>query len=107
MTIGSARRTTWAVAAAGLVTALAIRAKRRRRYYDFSGRSVVITGGSRGIGRMIAAAFGLMAAIFLFLTVYKALEIPLGDAGAWGVLAGLFLIAGALMWSKRRKDEIG
>ncbi len=56
---------------------------------------------------MIAAAFGLMAAIFLFLTVYKALEIPLGEAGAWGVLAGLFLIAGALMWSKRRKDEIG
>jgi hypothetical protein len=54
---------------------------------------------------MIAAAFGLMAAIFLFLTVFAALEISLGsDAAAWGVLAGLFLLAGALLWSKRSKD---
>jgi uncharacterized membrane protein len=54
---------------------------------------------------LIAAAFGLMAAIFLFLTVFAALAIALGsDAAAWGVLAGLFLIAGALLWSKRSKD---
>lgn len=54
---------------------------------------------------LIAAAFGLMAAIFLFLTVFAALEISLGsDAAAWGVLAGLFLVAGALLWSKRSKD---
>ena len=54
---------------------------------------------------LIAAAFGLMAALFLFVTVFAALEISLGsDAAAWGVLAGLFLVAGALLWSKRSKD---
>lgn len=54
MNTESARRTTVALAAAGLVTALAIRAKRRRRDYDFRGRAVVITGGSRGLGLVLA-----------------------------------------------------
>lgn len=53
---------------------------------------------------MIAAAFGLMAVIFLFLTIYGALEIPLGDWGAFAVLAGLFALVGALTWGKRNKD---
>lgn len=53
---------------------------------------------------IIAAAFGLMALIFLFLTIYQALEIPLEAFGAYGVLAGLFVLAGALMWWKRTKD---
>lgn len=52
----------------------------------------------------IAAAFGLMAAIFLFLTIYGALEIPLGEWGAFAVLAGLFIVLGAFMWGKRSKD---
>ncbi|HEX2154167.1 MAG TPA: hypothetical protein VHL52_09320 [Acidimicrobiia bacterium] len=53
---------------------------------------------------VIAAAFGLMTVIFLFLTIYGALEIPLGGWGAFGVLAGLFALAGAFMWGKRTKD---
>lgn len=53
---------------------------------------------------VIAAAFGLMTIIFLLLTIYGALEIPLGDWGAFAVLAGLFLLAGAFMWWKRSKD---
>ena len=53
---------------------------------------------------LIAAAFGLMAVVFLFLTIYGALEIPLGAWGAYGVLAGLFVIAGGLLWAKRNKE---
>jgi hypothetical protein len=53
---------------------------------------------------IIAAAFGLMTIVFLFLTIYGALEIPLGEWGAFAVLAGLFLLAGAFMWGKRSKD---
>jgi hypothetical protein len=53
---------------------------------------------------IIAAAFGLMTIVFLFLTIFGALEIPLGEWGAFAVLAGLFLLAGAFMWGKRNKD---
>ncbi|MFP3914865.1 MAG: hypothetical protein ACLFWM_08315 [Actinomycetota bacterium] len=53
---------------------------------------------------MIAAAFAFMALVYFFLTVYGALEIPLGEWGAFAVLAGLFLVAGAFMWGKRNKD---
>lgn len=53
---------------------------------------------------IIAAAFGLMAVVFLFLTIYSALEIPLKEWGAFGVLAGLFAIGGMLLWAKRPKD---
>lgn len=53
---------------------------------------------------IIAAAFGFMAVVFLFLTIYAALEIPLTEAGAFGVLAGLFTIGGVFMWAKRPKD---
>jgi hypothetical protein len=53
---------------------------------------------------IIAAAFGFMALVFLMLTIYGALEIPLRDFGALGVLAGLFVIGGMLLWAKRPKD---
>jgi hypothetical protein len=48
--MGSAKSTGVALAAAGLATALAVRAKRMRLAYEFSAKSVVITGGSRGLG---------------------------------------------------------
>ena len=47
------------------------------------------------------AVFALLAAIFLFLTIHRALAIPLTTAGAHGVIAGLFAIGGALIWRKR------
>lgn len=53
---------------------------------------------------IIAAAFAFMALIFLSLTIYGALEIPLGEWGAYAVLAGLFIVAGVLLWAKRNKD---
>ena len=54
MRIGNARITGLALVAAGLATAIAVRAKRTRRAYNFSGKSVVITGGSRGLGLVLA-----------------------------------------------------
>jgi NAD(P)-dependent dehydrogenase (short-subunit alcohol dehydrogenase family) len=54
MGIGNVSATGWAFVAAGLATAIAVRAKRMRRTYDFSGKSVVITGGSRGLGLVLA-----------------------------------------------------
>lgn len=44
-------------AAAGAGAVFASRALRRRRAWDFGGRSVVITGGSRGLGLAIARRF--------------------------------------------------
>jgi hypothetical protein len=43
----------------------------------------------------------LLAVVFLFMTIHGALAIPLTDAGAYGVLSGLFAIGGALAWRKR------
>lgn len=54
MRIGNARITGLACVAAGLVTAIAVRAKRIQRAYTFSGKSVVVTGGSRGLGLVLA-----------------------------------------------------
>ena len=51
---GTARSTGLALIAAGLTTAIAVGAKRIRRAYNFSGKSVVITGGSRGLGLVLA-----------------------------------------------------
>jgi short-subunit dehydrogenase len=56
---GAATNTGLALVAAALTTAITLRAKSRSRGFDFNGRSVVITGGSRGLGlvlgRLLAA----------------------------------------------------
>lgn len=52
---------------------------------------------------MIAATLGIMALIFLLLTLYGALEIPLGPDGAFAVLGGVVLIAGLVLWRRRTK----
>ena len=55
-----------------------------------------------------AAVLGVMAIVFLFMTIHGALAIPLGSGGAFGVLAGVFLLAGWLVWRKRaqiREEE--
>jgi NAD(P)-dependent dehydrogenase (short-subunit alcohol dehydrogenase family) len=54
MTTARARNTGLALVAAGFATALAVRATRTLRGYDFRGKSVVITGGSRGLGLVLA-----------------------------------------------------
>ena len=54
MRTGRARSTGLALAVAGLATAIAFRATRVRHAFTFSGKSVVITGGSRGLGLVLA-----------------------------------------------------
>lgn len=61
----------------------------------------VVTMTSLGIPM---AAFAFLALLFLAVTIYRALAIPLTPAGAYGVLAGLFGIGGALLWRKRSSD---
>ena len=48
--------------------------------------------------------FAILGVVFLFMTIYRALAIPLTAPGAWGVLAGLFAIGGAFLWRKRTQD---
>lgn len=52
---------------------------------------------------LVALTFGMLAVIFLLLTIYGALAIPLGPDGAFGVLGGVVLIAAIFLWSKRSK----
>lgn len=51
---------------------------------------------------MVAATLGIMAVVFLLLTIYGALAIPLGPDGAFAVLGLVFLIGGMLLWRRRR-----
>jgi hypothetical protein len=46
---------------------------------------------------------GVVAIVFLFMAIHGALAIPLGSAGAFGVMAGVFVVAGAFVWRKRRQ----
>ena len=54
---------------------------------------------------MVAAALGLMAAVFLLLTIFGALAIPLGNDGAFGVLGAIALSGGIFLWAKKSKAE--
>ncbi len=46
-----------------------------------------------------------VAVVFLFMTIHGALAIPLGSAGAFGVIGGLFLVGGAFVWTRRTRSE--
>ena len=52
---------------------------------------------------LVTATLGMTAVIFLLLTIYGALAIPLGPDGAFALLGGLLLVAGIVLWSKRSK----
>ncbi|MEX0667623.1 MAG: hypothetical protein WD313_04775, partial [Acidimicrobiia bacterium] len=52
---------------------------------------------------IVAATLGMMAVVFMLLTIYGALAIPLGPDGAFGVLGAVVLVAGIVIWSKRSK----
>ncbi|MGH8875386.1 MAG: hypothetical protein ACRDVM_09085, partial [Acidimicrobiia bacterium] len=54
---------------------------------------------------LVVATLGVLAVVLLFMTIHGALAIPLGRAGAFGVLGGLFLVGGALLWRKRAYRE--
>lgn len=52
-----------------------------------------------------AAVLGLMAVVFLFMTLHRALAIPLGSAAAHAIIAGLFAVGAAFLWAKREAEE--
>jgi hypothetical protein len=52
---------------------------------------------------LVAATLGMMAVVFLLLTIYGALAIPLGSDGAFGVLGALVLVGGIFLWIRRSK----
>ena len=52
---------------------------------------------------MVAATLGMMAVVFMLLTIYGALAVPLGPDGAFGVLGAVVLVVGIVLWSKRSK----
>jgi hypothetical protein len=53
-----------------------------------------------GLG-ILALALGLSSLLFLILTIFGALEIPLTTAGAYGVLAAILMGSGLYLWMKR------
>ena len=70
-------------------------------------RSLTVDRASKAITltamALPVAVFGLLAIVFLFMTIHGALAVPLTDAGAYGVIVGLFVIGGALLWRKRNE----
>ena len=52
-----------------------------------------------------ARSIGLLALIFLFMTIHEALAIPLGSAAAHAIIAGLFAVGAAFLWSKRDPQD--
>jgi hypothetical protein len=53
-----------------------------------------------GLG-IVAGSLGLTALLFLLLSIFGALEIPLTTAGAFAVVGGLLAGAGAYLWFKK------
>jgi hypothetical protein len=62
----------------------------------------VIKVGSLGL---VVTTLGILALIFLLLAIHGALAIPLGDDGAYGLMALALLVGGIIMWSKRTKES--
>jgi MYXO-CTERM domain-containing protein len=68
-------------------------------------RAMTVDRIARGVTMVSLAlpllVLALLTVVFLFLTIHGALAIPLTDAGAFGVMAGLFALGGALAWRRR------
>jgi len=68
-------------------------------------RSITVDRVDRGIRLtglgILAATLGFTALLFLLLTIFGALEIPLTTAGALAVVGGLLIGVGSFLWMKR------
>ncbi len=89
--------TDYATQFADLLERIAVRV--RALSVDRAHRAITIV--SLALPTLVLALLGLA---FLYLTILSALEIALGTAGAYGLLAGLFLVGGLLAWRSRTKD---
>jgi len=52
---------------------------------------------------MVAATLGFLAILFLIIGLFRLLSSVIGVTPTYAVLAGIFLIAGAFLWSMRTK----
>jgi membrane-bound ClpP family serine protease len=57
-----------------------------------------------GLG-ILAATLALSALLFLMLTVFAALEIPLTTAGAFAVVGAVLIGAGSFLWFRRTRGS--
>jgi hypothetical protein len=68
-------------------------------------RSLTVDRVARGIRLtglgILAATLGFTALLFLLLTIFGALEIPLTTAGAFAVVGALLIGVGSYLWMKR------
>jgi drug/metabolite transporter superfamily protein YnfA len=54
----------------------------------------------------VAAALVFVALIFLVVSIFRAVAVPLTVEGAYAAFGGLFIAAGVLVWLKRTtKDD--
>ncbi len=67
---------------------------------DRISRAIRVTG----LG-IVVAALGLSTLIFLLWALFGALEIPLTTGGAFGVLGGILLVGGGVMWFTRSRAK--
>jgi hypothetical protein len=52
---------------------------------------------------LVAASLGFLALIFLLIGLFRLLSSVIGVTPAYAVLAGIFLIGGALLWVMRTR----
>ncbi len=53
---------------------------------------------------LVAATLVLIAVIYLFISIIRALAVPLTASGAFAVIGGLFVLGGAFLWWKRNQE---
>lgn len=71
-------------------------------------REMIVDRISRGLKiaalGLVAATLVLIAVIYLFISIIRALAVPLTASGAFAVIGGLFVLGGAFMWWKRNQE---
>jgi drug/metabolite transporter superfamily protein YnfA len=72
-------------------------------------RSLTIDRFARGmrlaLAGTVAATLALIALIFLIVSVFRAVSVPLTVEGAYAAFGGLFILAGVLVWLKRKPKD--
>jgi predicted phage tail protein len=72
-------------------------------------RSLTVDRFARGIrlalAWTVAGALAMIALVFLIVSVFRAVAVPLTVEGAYAAFGGLFILAGVLVWLKRKPKD--
>ncbi len=72
-------------------------------------RSLTVDRFTRGIrlalAGTVAGTLALIAFVFLVVSVFRAVSVPLTVEGAYAAFGGLFILAGVLVWLKRKPKD--